>query len=301
MNKSVFDSKNAPGSTSRMSAARGGIPVNPFAMGSIILINLIIGVRVFSRPPRGDHRSEREDIMFTKKSIPILLTILLLSFLPLEAQSGRISPAVIGQALPDASLPVLQGGEMTLSGLKGKNVLLVFPRGLAGKDHWCHVCNYQYAELVELDRKEKIREALDLEIVFVLPYSREMVEEWVASFPSQLKEIAAWKNPSDPDTLDEQGRARMQRIRRWFPKDFMYEDNRVPTPFPILIDSDRSLTGPLGIFTTEWSGSEIDQNIPTILLLDKQGLVQFKYMSQNTFDRPSPEYLFRFIRRMLVP
>jgi len=218
----------------------------------------------------------------------------------LGAQTPRVRPAIVGQPLPDFSLPVLQGGEIGPSVLKGKNVLLVFPRGLAGKDHWCHVCNYQYAELVELEQKENIRQGNDLEILFVLPYSREMVGEWVEAFPKQFKEIAEWKNPPDADQLDEQGKNRIQRIKKWFPKDYMYEAGRVPTPFPILIDAERSLTGGLGIFTTEWSGSQIDQNIPTIILLDKQGVVQFKYMSQNTFDRPGADYLLRFIRRMLA-
>jgi len=237
--------------------------------------------------------------MSTRSSLAALAAVLLALALPLEGQSTRIRPAVLGQPLPDISLPSLRGGDIAISGLKGKNVMLVFPRGLAGPDHWCHVCNYQYAELVDLERNRKIREEHDLEILFVLPYAREMVEEWVASFPRQLKEITEWKNPPDPDKLDERGRDRMERVREWFPRDFSYEEKGVPSPFPILIDAERALTGPLGIFTTEWSGSSIEQNIPTILILDKQGFVQFKYMSQNTFDRPSPEYLIRFFRCMM--
>ena len=89
---------------------------------------------------------------------------------------AQIQPVSLLQPMPDFTLPVYQGGEITLSHLRGKNVLLIFPRGLAGENHWCHVCNYQYAELAELETSQKIREKNDLEILFVLPYSRQMVK-----------------------------------------------------------------------------------------------------------------------------
>ncbi len=92
----------------------------------------------------------------------------------------------------------------------------------------------------------------------------------------------------------------MQIAKRYFPNDYMYEKGKVPTPFPILMDADRTVTGGLGIFTTEWSGSKVGQNIPTILILDKEGTVQFKYMSQNTFDRPSADYLMRFLEKWTI-
>jgi alkyl hydroperoxide reductase subunit AhpC len=78
----------------------------------------------------------------------------------------------------------------------------------------------------------------------------------------------------------------------------MYEKGKVPTPFPILIDAERTVTKGLGIFTMEWSGRKIEQNIPTVLILDKNGTVQFKYMSQNTIDRPSAKYLRKFLETL---
>ncbi len=144
--------------------------------------------------------------------------------------------------MPDFTLPTYQGGEVNLSSLKGKNVLLIFPRGLAGEDHWCHVCNYQYAELVELEQKEQIRKRYDMEILFVLPYGREMVKEWVEVFPDQLADIENWRNPPDPGNLDERGKRRMKIAKTYFPKNYMYEKGNVPTPFPILIDADRTIT-----------------------------------------------------------
>lgn len=207
----------------------------------------------------------------------------------------EIRPVTLGQVMPEFSLPLHPEGELALKELKGKNVVLIFPRGLAGKDHWCHVCNYQYAELVEWEQKEQIREKLNVEIIFVLPYSAAMVKEWVAAFPQQFLDIKNWKYPPEPEKMTEQQKQRAARIANFFPKDYMYEAGRIPTPFPILIDADRTLTKGLGIFTTEWSGSKIEQNIPSIIILDKAGVVQFKYMSQNTFDRPNAEYLFKVV------
>ena len=75
--------------------------------------------------------------------------------------------------MPDFTLPVYQGGELTLSSLHGKNVLILFPRGYAAESHWCTICNYRYVELVELEAKQKIRKNYNLEILFVLPYGKD--------------------------------------------------------------------------------------------------------------------------------
>ena len=214
-------------------------------------------------------------------------------------QQTELRPVGIEQPMPDFSLPELQGGTFTLSELRGKRVMLIFPRGLAGPDHWCHVCNYQYAELEELERTEGIREKLNLEIVWVLPYARTMVREWLDAFPQQLKDIEAWKNPPGSEPLDERGRRRRDMVKRYFPKKYSYAEGAVPAPFPILVDGERSVSRGLGLFAEEWSGSKIEQNIPTIFILDPEGIVRFKYMSQNTFDRPSAEYLQRFLKRFL--
>ncbi len=209
--------------------------------------------------------------------------------------SAQIRPVPVQQPMPDFTLPVYQGGEITLSDLEGKNVLLIFPRGLAGEDHWCHVCNYQYAELADLESSKNIRETNDLEILFVLPYSKEMVQDWVDKFAAQMADIQKWKNPEDPEKLDERGRRRLEMIKKYFPKNYTFEKGKVPLPFPVLIDAEREISKGLGVFTNEWGGSEIEQNIPTVYIIDKQGILRFKYISQNTFDRPGPDYLLQFI------
>jgi peroxiredoxin len=212
----------------------------------------------------------------------------------------EIRPVSVGQPMPDFALQSLQGSEWQLSEMKGHRVMLIFPRGLAGEDHWCHICNYQYAELVELETKKKVLESYDLKVAFILPYTRDMVKEWLAAFPAQLNDIENWKNPPSLDDLDERGKRRMAFAQRAFPKRFVYEEGKVPKTFPILIDADRTLSEGLGLFQTEWGGSQIEQNIPAIILIDREGIVQFKYLSQNTFDRPGFDYLFRFIESMMV-
>lgn len=228
----------------------------------------------------------------------IALTILALAFLAglgFNAEE-EIRPVSVGQPMPEFSLPVYQGGEMTVSQFKGKNVILIFPRGFARENSWCHVCPYQYAELAELEKSQQIRKKYNVEILFVLPYSRDLVAEWVEKFSELLDDIENWKNPPEPEKLDEKGRNRMERVKKLFPKTFSYEKGKVPFPFPILIDAERKLSEGLGIFATEWSGSKVDQNIPSVYIIDRDGIVQLKYISQNTFDRPSPEYLFRFLK-----
>jgi len=150
-----------------------------------------------------------------------LISLVMLSWLAFSQQS-EIRPATVGQPMPDFSLPAYQGGEVTLSSLKGKNVLLIFPRGFAREARWCHIDNYRYAD----------------------------------------------------------------------------EKGEVPTPFPILIDGERHVSSGLGIFATEWSGSKADQCISSVFIVDKKGILQFKYIGQNTRDRPSFGYLLKTLERI---
>jgi peroxiredoxin len=235
------------------------------------------------------------------KSKTLAIVVLGIAALVSLAGLGRAQaaqPISVRQAMPDFTLPALQGGEVTLSKLKGKSVLLIFPRGLAGEKHWCHVCNYQYADLAEMEKARGIRKALNLEIVFVMPYDLDMLQQWADAFSQQMADIEAWKNPAEPDKLDEKGRARLALMKKNFPARYLYEKGRVPLPFPILADADRKLTKGLGVFTPEWSGSKIDQNVPTVFVIDPRGVVQLKYISQNTFDRPPAEYLLDFIGKL---
>jgi peroxiredoxin len=208
-------------------------------------------------------------------------------------------PVIVGQQMPDFTLSAIQGGSVTLSDLTGKNVLLIFPRGRVG-DHWCQICHYQYAELVELEKKLNLRDKYNLEILFVLPYGEEAVKEWVEIFPHQMEVIEGWKNPPDDENLSERRRAWAETAREVFPMTFTYEDGDIPVPFPILVDGDREVSQRLRLFTTNWDRSEVEQNIPTIFILDGDGVVQFKYHSQTTFDRPAYDYLFNVIDKLII-
>ena len=226
--------------------------------------------------------------------VPVAASLL---FSPAAARGQ--APVVVGQPMPDFTLPAVQGGEVTLSSLKGKNVLLIFPRGKSGGG-LCHVCHYQYAELTEFDETQGLRRRHNIEILFVLPYDRETVQGWVNAFPAQLQDIENWKNPPDEATLDARQRARMEAVRRFYPKKFEYEPGDIPLPFPVLIDAERTVSGAIGLFTTNWGGAEVEQNVPTVFILDREGMVQFKYHSQTTVDRPGPEYLTRVIEKLVM-
>ncbi len=233
--------------------------------------------------------------LFLLLILPLALTLASAPALDLNAQTEPLRPVSVGSPMPDFTLPVFQGGEVTLSDLRGKNVMLVFPRGLSQPGSWCHICPYQHAELVEYEAQTNWQSRANLEIVYVLPYGKEMVGEWLDAYPQLLQDNENAKNPPDLASLDEAGRARAERSRQIYPKTFSATQGQVPNPFPILVDADRTVSEGLGFFTTDWSGSNAEQNVPTILIIDSEGTLQFKYMSQNTVDRPPLEYLVQVV------
>ncbi|MBE0711413.1 MAG: redoxin domain-containing protein [Candidatus Aminicenantes bacterium] len=214
-----------------------------------------------------------------------------------QAQQAEVrpNPVVLGQPMPDFTLPVYQGGALTLSSLRGKNVLILFPRGYAAENYWCTICNYRYAELAELEKAEKIREKYNVEVLVVFPYPRDIVKSWLEALPSQLETVRSTKNPADPSKLDEKGKLRMERFRQLFPTDYSLEKGAILAPFPILVDGERTLSKSLGLFQTEWNGSKVDQNIPSIYIIDANGVLQFKYLGQTTVDRPGYDYLLKVL------
>jgi len=214
---------------------------------------------------------------------------------PQAPAEARPQPAIVGQPMADFTLPVYQGGTLTLSSLRGKNVLILFPRGYAAENYWCTICNYRYVELAELEKAQKIREKYNLEILVVFPYAHDVVKAWLEALPGQLETIRANKNPADPSKLDERGKARMERSRMLYPADFSLEKGAILAPFPILVDGERTLSRKLDLFRNEWSGSKVDQNIPGVYIIDAEGVLQFKYLGQNTMDRPGYDYLLKVL------
>ena len=98
----------------------------------------------------------------------------------LASQATPLRPVTVGSPMPDFTLPSYQGGEVTLSDLRGKTVVLIFPRGRSRPGSWCHVCNYQHQELVEYEARHGLREGSNVEILFILPYGREELDGWIA-------------------------------------------------------------------------------------------------------------------------
>jgi hypothetical protein len=151
---------------------------------------------------------------------------------------------------------------------------------------------------MDLEKMGQVRKKHNAEILYVFPYTREVVKEWIDRNPEQLEHIENWKNPGDPEKLDERGKRRMEFAKKAFPKNFAFKKGEVPTPFPILIDGERHVSDGLGIFATEWSGSKVDQCISSVFIVDKKGILQFKYIGQNTRDRPSFDYLLKTLERI---
>jgi peroxiredoxin len=210
-------------------------------------------------------------------------------------KAPEFKPAIIEQPMPDFTLPAYQGGTVTLSQFKGKNVMIIFPRGYAAENYWCTICSYRYVELAMLEKTKQIRQKYNVEVLVIFPYSREIVKSWLEALPAQLETIKVTKYPAHPDKLDEAGQRKMVRWRALFPQDFSLPKGEILDPFPVLIDADRALSKSLGLFQTEWSGSKVDQNIPSVFIVDRKGVLLFKYIGQNTVDRPSYDYLFRVL------
>jgi hypothetical protein len=86
-----------------------------------------------------------------------------------------------------------------------------------------------------------------------------------------LDKIKERKHPADPAKLYDKGNQTMERYRQLFPLDLSVKKGEVPTPFPILIDADRKLSKGLGLFMTKWGGDKVDQNIPSVYIVDAEG------------------------------
>ena len=216
----------------------------------------------------------------------------------LPAQAKPIEPANFGAMFPDFTLPAVQGGEVSLATLKGKNVMIVFPRGRVD-DHWCQICHYQYAELADLEKTMPFRKKYNLEVLFVLPYDQATVQHWVDIFPEQMAVIEKWKNPTEEELKNPRARAWMEQVRLLLPKKLPVSKDNIPVPFPILVDGERKLSEGLQLFTMSWDYSYVEQNVATVFILDGEGRVRFKYYSQGTTDRPGADFLLKFVERML--
>ena len=198
--------------------------------------------------------------------------------------------------MPDFTLPVYQGGTLTLSSLRGKNVLILFPARLRGR------------ELLVHDLQLPLRRA---------GRAREGPED-----PREIQRRGPGRLPPTPGTSSRPGsrpcpassrRSGTRRTRPTRPSSTKKERSgwsgsassfptitrsrraRVLAPFPILVDGERTISKNLDLFRTEWTGSKVDQNIPSVYIIDANGVLQFEYLGQNTVDRPGYDYLFKVL------
>lgn len=202
-----------------------------------------------------------------------------------------------GKPMPDFTLPVYNGGEFTLSALKGKNVLLIFPRGWTG-NQWCSYCPYQYLELEQLEKESGIMDKYNLEIVFVMPYGSERIKDWMEKFPDALQVIETIKNPQPRPAAGTIQADYADWAKTNFPLIFDVRKDDPHNVIPVLIDENRFLSRQLKIFTGFWDGISAEQNIASVFIIDRNGILQLKYIGQMTEDRPDVDYLLDFIRKM---
>jgi peroxiredoxin len=232
--------------------------------------------------------------VFTVLSFTIILTAVFTA--DIFAQKSK-DLAVMTMPLDDFTLPVYGDGDFKLSDARGKNVMMVFPRGKYSAEGWCGICMYQYVELVDAELQLKLKEKYNLEVLFVMPFDVKTIDKWFEDIPGELKEYYSWK---DKDlTNASEGEKRWGEWVKTHLKSIVYEKGKIPQPFKLLVDDKFVLAKRLDIYKAEWGGAKIDQYQPTIILLDTKGNVIFKYMSQHTIDRPSADYLVKIMDKFI--
>ena len=215
------------------------------------------------------------------------------------AQNENLYPVQVGEIMPDLTFTDKKGNSVNINKLDSEYVLIVFPRGKVTENTWCPICHYQYLELATIENKYNLRKKYNMSIFYVFQYNVDSLESWKNSFPGSLATIENWKYPSGENAQNANVLAWAEYSKEFFSHSFGFDKGNFKFDIPILFDSDREVSNGLMIFREEWGGTKVDQNVPTILLLDKERRVRFKYFSQMTNDRPSGEYLVKYLERML--
>jgi len=204
---------------------------------------------------------------------------------------------IAGEPVPDFTLPQYGGGAFTLSEYRGKKVLLMFPRGYL-VNNWCAYCPYQYLEFEQLEKTRHIMSRYNMQVAFVLPYSQEMIGDWLRRFPEALAAIENNKHPQQPPAPGTIQAAYSEWVNDHFPIDFEVTADDPHTWIPILSDEKRELSRQLKIFTGFWDGVSAEQNMASFLIIDSKGILQYKYIGQMTEDRPSVDFLLEQLKKV---
>lgn len=216
-----------------------------------------------------------------------------------QAQNSQVKTGIVGNKISDFTLKTYQGQEFSMEKMRGKNVLLISSRGRYTDTNWCTICDYQYADFANIELTKNIRAKYNLEIVFLMPYEKETLNDWEKNFPNEMKKIETWKYPVNPDSLTDNQKSWMEFTRANYPKKFDFTGKNVPLPLPVLMDDKQEVSKGLDLFRTEVGKSKTAQNIPAVYLIDKDGIIRFKYISQNTTDRPTSAYIIEMIEKLL--
>ena len=198
----------------------------------------------------------------TTNSIKLLVFILLTSVLTIDAQTPQqpedISPLLIGEILPNATLLNENGESINLHDEIAKmNTVLVFYRG-----GWCPYCNMQLAGLV--DSEAEILK-LGYQIIAVSP------DDYRNLKPSVEKNNMNYKLYSDADG------SFIKNIGIGF----------TPSSGTTSYIAQKTIGK-----TTEVLP------VPTVMVLNKKGEILFEYISPNYKQRISPELLLAVLKNL---
>jgi peroxiredoxin len=233
-----------------------------------------------------------------KKFAGIILGLYLA--LSISAQNTAVKTGIVGFKMSDFTLPTYQGGTFSMEKTRGKNVLLVVSRGRYADSNWCAICNYQYSDFADLEKKEQIQKQYNLEIVFLMPYGKADLMKWEQGFAHSLDKIEKWKHPENENNLNDEQKDWTAFARGAYPKTFVFPQGKVELPFPVLMDENHEVSKGLDLFRMEWDYGKTAQNIPAVYLMDQEGIIRFKYISQNTTDRPSAQYVLKMASLLLT-
>lgn len=234
------------------------------------------------------------------KKFSIILFFLLFVSTIAYSQNENVKIGIVGDKFSNFNLKTFQGNQVSMSDLKGKNILLISSRGKYNDLYWCGICSYQYAEFADLDLTQNIRKKYNMEILFLLPYNKDTVESWKANYPKGLAYINKLRNTTDLEKLSTDQKNWISYVKEHFPKSFNYADKDLPLQLPILLDEKQEVSKGLDLMRMEWGGTKVLQNVPAVYIIDENGVLRFKYISQATEDRPSAKYILDYIESILA-
>lgn len=215
------------------------------------------------------------------------------------SQNENLYPVQVEELMPELTFTDIDGNLVNINKLDSEYILLIFPRGKVTEENWCAICQYQYFETAMIERKYNLKEKYDMSIFYILPYSADSLQSWENAIPNGLAAIENWKNPQGENAENPNVIAWAEYTREFFSYSFDYDEDNFNYDIPILFDADRKVSNGLMIFREEWGGTTVAQNVPTVFILDKDRRVKFKYFSQMTNDRPTGEYLVKYLKNML--